>query len=218
MTLNRPRHSLAGLSILSIALTLYGCESMSPRERGTAGGAAAGALAGAVIGSATGGRAGTGAVIGGVIGAVAGNLWSKSMEEKKAAMERATAGTNVTIARTPDNQLQVSLPNDISFDIGSAALKPELRSVLDQLAQGLDANVLVRVIGHTDSTGGDAVTDPLSLRRAQTVRDYLDTRGVAADRMQIEGRGAREPVADNATEAGRAKNRRVEILLREPQT
>jgi outer membrane protein OmpA-like peptidoglycan-associated protein len=96
-------------------------------------------------------------------------------------------------------------------------LKPELRGVLDQLAQGLDTTVLVRVIGHTDSTGGDAVNDPLSLRRAQTVRDYLDTRGVPTARMQIEGRGAREPVADNATEAGRARNRRVEVLLREPQ-
>ncbi|MDC8773007.1 OmpA family protein [Roseateles albus] len=205
------------VTVLAGALALAGCESMSPREKGTVGGAAAGAATGAVLASVTGGKAGTGAVIGGVIGAVAGNLWSKRMEEKKAAMERATAGTGVTVAKTADNQLQVSVPSDISFDIGSATIKPELRGVLDQFAQGLDATMLVRVIGHTDSSGSDAINDPLSLRRAQSVRDYLDTRGVPAARMEIDGRGSREPLADNASEAGRAKNRRVEIFLREPQ-
>jgi outer membrane protein OmpA-like peptidoglycan-associated protein len=208
---------LALVAAIGTALALTGCESMSPRQKGTAGGAAAGAAAGAVLSSVTGGRAGTGAVIGGVIGAVAGNLWSMRMEEKKAAMERATAGTGITVAKTPDNQLQVSVPSDISFDVGSAMLKPELRGVLDQFAQGLDSTILVRVVGHTDSTGNDAINDPLSRSRAQSVRDYLDTRGVPAARMQIEGRGSREPVADNASEAGRAKNRRVEIFLREPQ-
>ena len=211
------RRTPAVVLALALAVALAGCENLSERQKGTATGAAVGAAAGAVLGSVTGGKAATGAVIGGAVGAIAGNLWSRRMEEKKAAMERSTAGTGITVARTADNQLQVSVPSDISFDVGSAALKPELRGVLDQFAQGLDATVLVRVIGHTDSTGGDAVNDPLSLRRAQTVRDYLDTRGVPPSRMQIEGRGSREPVADNATEAGRAQNRRVEIFLREPQ-
>ena len=191
---------------------------MSERQKGTATGAAIGAAAGAVLSSATGGRAGTGALIGGAVGAVAGNLWSKRMEDKRAAMERATAGTGIEVVRTADNQLRVNVPSDLSFEVNSAALKPELRSVLDQFAQGLDATLQVRIVGHTDSTGGDAINDPLSLRRAQTVRDYLDTRGVPAGRMTIEGRGSREPLAENGTEAGRAKNRRVEILLREPQT
>ena len=75
---------------------------------------------------------------------------------------------------------------------------------------------LVSIIGHTDSTGSDAINNPLSVARAQAVRDHLIARGVAAARIQTEGRGEREPVADNGSEAGRAKNRRVEIFLREP--
>ena len=140
------------------------------------------------------------------------------MEDKRAAMERATAGTGIEVQRTADNQLKVNVPSDLSFDVNSATLKPELRPVLDQFAHGLDSTMLVRIIGHTDSTGSDAINNPLSLNRAQTVRDYLSTHGVPAQRMAIEGRGSREPLADNASDAGRAKNRRVEILLSEPQS
>ncbi len=211
-------HRIAALAIAAAAATaLSGCASMSERQQTTAKGAGIGAVAGAVIGSATGGKAGTGAVVGGALGAIAGNLWSRRMEEKKAAMERATAGTGISVIQTADNQLRVSAPSDLSFDLNSAALRPALRAVLDQFAQGLDPRMLVRIVGHTDSSGGDAVNDPLSLRRAQAVRDHLDTRGVQASRMAVEGRGSREPLADNATAEGRAQNRRVEIFLREPQ-
>ena len=202
------------------ALTMSGCatyDGLSERQKGTATGAGIGAVTGAVIGSATGGRAGTGALIGGAIGAVAGNLWSKRMEDKRAAMERATAGTGIEVQRTADNQLKVNVPSDLSFDLNSATLKPELRPVLEQFAQGLDTTMLVRIIGHTDSSGSDAINNPLSLQRAQTVRDFLSTHGVPAQRMAIEGRGSREPVAENSSEAGRARNRRVGILLSEPQ-
>ena len=196
---------------------LAGCQTMSEREKGTAQGAAIGAVAGALIGKATGGKAGTGAVAGAAVGAIAGNLWSKRMEDKRRAMEQATAGTGIEVTRTSDNQLKVNVPSDLSFDTGRADLKPGLRPVLDQFAQGLDASTRVVIVGHTDSTGSDAINDPLSLQRAQTVRDYLAVRGVSAVRMEIAGRGSRGPRADNATEAGRAKNRRVEIFLREPQ-
>jgi outer membrane protein OmpA-like peptidoglycan-associated protein len=139
------------------------------------------------------------------------------MEEKRAAMERATQGTGIEVARTPQNELRVNVPSDFSFDVGRSAIKPGMRPVLDQFAQGLDPNMRVRVIGHTDSTGTDAINNPLSRDRAESVRDYLVARGVAAPRIQVEGRGAREPVADNGSEAGRAQNRRVEIFLREPE-
>ena len=190
---------------------------MSERQRGTAGGAAIGAGTGAVLGAITGGNAGTGAVVGGVIGAVAGNLWSRNMEAKRAEMERATSGSGIEIRRTNDDQLQVTVPNDLSFDVNSAAIHPQLRPVLDQFAKGLDQNTLVQIVGHTDSSGGDAINIPLSLARAQAVRDYLSNRGVALQRMQADGRGSTEPLADNATGNGRAKNRRVEIFLREPK-
>lgn len=200
-----------------LALAVSGCANMSPREEGTAKGAAAGAVGGAVIGAVTGGGAARGAVIGGVVGAVAGNLWSKRMEDKRIAMERATAGSSIEVARTADDQLKLSVPSDLSFDVGSAELKPALRPVLEQFAQGLGATAAVRIVGHTDSTGSAAINDPLSVHRAQSVRDFLVTRGVPAQRMSVEGRGAREPIADNATEAGRARNRRVEIFLSEPR-
>ena len=215
MTRTTPRRS-AALSILATVVALAGCETMSEREKGTAQGAAIGAAAGALIGAATGGSAGQSAVIGGVVGAVAGNLWSKNMEDKRKAMEAATAGTGIEVARTQDNQLQVNVPSDLSFDIGRADIKPALRPVLDQFAQGLDPKMRVRIVGHTDSTGNDAINDPLSVQRATSVRNYLSNRGVDPARTEVQGRGSREPVADNTTEAGRAMNRRVEIFLSEP--
>lgn len=215
MTRTTPRRS-AALSILATVVALAGCESMSEREKGTAQGAAIGAAAGALIGAATGGSAGQSAVIGGVVGAVAGNLWSKNMEDKRKAMEAATAGTGIEVARTQDNQLKVNVPSDLSFDIGRADIKPALRPVLDQFAQGLDPKMRVRIVGHTDSTGSDAINDPLSVQRATSVRNYLSNRGVDPARTEVQGRGSREPVADNTTEAGRAMNRRVEIFLSEP--
>ncbi|MFN4116173.1 MAG: OmpA family protein, partial [Inhella sp.] len=176
-------------TLLVTALLLSACANMSERERGTAQGAAIGAVAGAVIGKATGGKAGQSAVIGGAVGAVAGNLWSKRMEDKRKAMEAATAGTGIEVSRTTDDQLRVNVPSDLSFDIGSAALRPSLRPVLEQFAQGLDASMLVRIVGHTDSTGSDAINDPLSRQRAETVRNFLADRGVASTRISVDGRG-----------------------------
>ncbi len=203
---------------LSAAMLLGGCENMNETQRGTAIGAGIGAAAGAVLSSATGGKAGTGAVVGGALGAVAGNVWSKKQEERRAQLEQATQGTGVEVSRTADNQLKVNIPNDISFDTGSAAIKPALRQVLDPFAQSLrgDPGARISIIGHTDSTGPESVNNPLSLSRAQSVRDYLTDRGVPAGQMEVAGRGEREPIASNDTAAGRAKNRRVEIYLREP--
>lgn len=212
---NTSRRSAALLTLAAV-VALAGCESMSEREKGTAQGAGIGAVAGAVISAATGGKAGTGAVVGGAAGAIAGNLWSKRMEDKQQAMQAATAGTGIDVARTSDNQLRVNVPSDFSFDVGRADIKPAMRPVLDQFAQGLDPNMRVRIIGHTDSTGGDAINDPLSVQRATSVRNYLANRGVNASRTEVYGRGSHEPVADNNSDAGRAMNRRVEIFLSEP--
>lgn len=203
--------------LMAASLLATGCANMGERERGTAAGAGIGAAAGAIISTTTGGKAGSGALIGGVLGAAAGNLWSKRMEDKRKAMEKATAGTGVTVDRTADNQLKVNVPSDISFDTGRSDIRAELRPVLDQFAQGLDATMHVRVVGHTDSTGSDAVNDPLSVERARSVREYLASKGVASQRVEISGEGARQPIADNATADGRSRNRRVEIFLREPQ-
>jgi outer membrane protein OmpA-like peptidoglycan-associated protein len=209
------------LALLSAAvLATTGCAdmNMSERQRGTAIGAGAGAVAGAVLGNATGGHNTTrGAVIGGALGAIAGNVWSKRMEDKRAAMQQATQGTGIEVSRTPNEELKVNVPADFSFDVGRADIKPPMRPVLDQFASGLDAHQVVRIIGHTDNTGSDAINNPLSVNRANAVRDYLLARGVPAARITTEGHGSYEPVADNTSEAGRARNRRVELYLRDTQ-
>jgi len=216
--------SLRQLSIASAsaaALLLGACADMTPEQKGTATGAGAGAVGGALLGAAFGNRntAAAGAVIGAAAGAIGGNIWSKRMEEKQRALEQQTQGTGVEVSRTADNQLKVNVPSDISFDSGKANIKPELRSVLDSFANGLkdDPSTRVRIVGHTDNTGSDAINNPLSEERAVSVRNYLHDRGISGSRIETAGRGDHEPIADNNTEAGRAKNRRVEIFLREPE-
>jgi outer membrane protein OmpA-like peptidoglycan-associated protein len=204
------------ITTLAAAVLLAGCADMntgmSDTTRNTAIGAGIGALAGAAIGGDA-----KGALIGAGVGAAGGYIWSQHMEQKKQAMQRATMGSGVAVVQTPDNQLKLEVPSDISFAVGRADLNPRLRPILDQFANGLaqQQGTEVRIIGHTDNTGGDALNDRLSLERAQSVRGYLLGRGVRADTIQVAGRGEREPVADNSTEAGRAQNRRVEIFLGE---
>ena len=201
------------VALAAAVLLASGCSSMSERERGTATGAGVGAVAGAVLGSATGGKAGTGAVVGGAVGAVVGNLWSKRMQDKQEALAKASAGTGIDVARTTDDRLRLNVPADFSFAVGRSDIRPEMRPVLDEIGRNLDKNVHVTIVGHTDSTGGDALNEQLSIDRAAAVRDYLSVRGVAPSRVSVQGRGAREPVASNSTDAGRAANRRVEIYL-----
>jgi outer membrane protein OmpA-like peptidoglycan-associated protein len=206
----------SSILVLATVVGLAACSSMTDRQKHTATGAGVGAATGAAVGAATGGNAATGAVVGGAVGAVAGNLWSRHMENKRAEMQRATQGTGIEVARTPDNQLKVSVPADFSFDSGSAQIKPQMRPVLDQLAQGLDPKTRVSIVGHTDNVGGEELNNRLSLDRATNVRDYLRNHGVDQSRMITNGRGEQQPIANNDTAIGRAQNRRVDIFLNEP--
>jgi outer membrane protein OmpA-like peptidoglycan-associated protein len=207
------------LSMACAALLATGCANMTETQRGAAQGAGIGALGGAVIGGIADGRSGAtrGAAIGGALGGAGGYIWSQRMEEQKRAMEQATQGTGVAVTQTADNQLKLEVPSDVSFAVNRADIQPNFRPVLDRFSQTLNQNpaATVRVIGHTDSTGTDAINDPLSINRAASVRDYLAARGVSPQRVQIDGRGAREPVTSNATDLGRAQNRRVEIFVGE---
>ena len=216
------RFRSVSLLATSVALALGGCANMSESQQGTAKGAAIGAAAGAVLGAVTGGSksAGKGAVLGAGAGALGGYIWSKKMQEQKAAMEQATAGTGVAVSQTPDNRLKLDIPSDISFDVGRSAIKSDFAGVLNQFATSLNANqaTVISIVGHTDSQGSDAVNNPLSVDRANSARDYLIARGVAATRFNTDGRGSHEPIADNSTTEGRAKNRRVEIYVAEPAT
>lgn len=220
-SIQRKQTSVQALAVcLAGAVLLQGCASsnMTPEQQATLKGAVIGAVAGAVIGEATGGKAGQGAVIGGVAGAVIGNVWSRQMEEKRKALEQATKGTGIDVARTADNRIKLNVPSDFSFDTNRANIKPTMKPVLDEIARGLTNSVVVDVVGHTDSTGTDAINVPLSIERASSVRDYLSTRGVATTRIGISGVGATQPVASNDTVAGRAQNRRVEIFMADKGT
>lgn len=209
------------ISALVLALSLAGCANMSETQKGTAKGAGIGAGVGAVVGALAGGKKGAliGAAVGAGGGAIAGNVWSKRMEAQKRDMEQATAGTGVAVTQTADNRLKLEIPSDISFDKGRADIKPNFRPVLDQFATSLASNPAskITIVGHTDSSGSDAVNDPLSVNRAANTRNYLVTRGVASDRFTISGRGSHEPLVANDTAANMAKNRRVEIFVAEPE-
>ena len=209
------KYLLSGVAAVVILAT--GCAEMSDTQRRTATGAGVGALAGAVLSSATGGRAGTGAVVGAGVGALGTYIWSQNMERQKREMEQATQGTGIAVTQTQDNQLKLDIPSDISFAVGRSDIQSNFAPVLDRFADGLrnNPNTDVRIIGHTDNTGSDAVNNPLSLDRAASTRNYLTGRGVDGRRIAIEGMGERQPIATNDTAQGRSRNRRVEIYVGE---
>jgi outer membrane protein OmpA-like peptidoglycan-associated protein len=198
---------------------LSGCASMDESQQRQAKTAGIGAAAGAAVGAVAGGseHRGRGAAIGAAIGALGGYVWSQRMENQRKEIETATQGTGVEVQKTQDNRLRLLIPGDISFDPGRAEIKASFRPTLDRFAQSLVQNPssVIQIIGHTDATGNDAANLQLSRDRANATRDYLATRGVAQNRMMTDGRGAREPVASNDTDAGRARNRRVEIFVQE---
>lgn len=203
---------------LAAALVMSGCVTMTDTQRNTALGVGIGALAGAGVAKATGGKAGKGALMGAAVGGVGTYIWSAAMERQRQELEAATRGTGVSVTRTNDNQLMLAIPSDVSFDSNSAYINSQFRPVLNSFADSLrrNPNTNVVIIGHTDSTGGAHINDPLSLNRANATRDYIFTQ-VRGPRIQTEGRGAREPVASNDNASGRAKNRRVEVYVAEGQ-
>lgn len=202
--------------VLVASLSLAGCANMNQTERDTATGAGLGAIAGAVIGHQSG-RAGEGAVIGGILGAVAGNAWSNHMERQRVDMQRAAYGTGIIVTKTDDNRLKLHIPSDISFQSGRSDISPRFARFLDRFAANLNnyPSTAVAIVGHTDSSGSDAVNLPLSRDRAMQTRDYLINQGVAPHRFAVDGRSSYEPIASNTTAEGRKRNRRVEIYVYE---
>ena len=210
---------------LCALLMFTGCQSWSNMTKGgligAAGGAAGGAALGALVGKLTGGKTGVSAAIGAgvgtVVGTTAGLLIGKKMDKAAAAAAEVNNATVETI--TDANNLtavRVTFDSGIMFDTNKYALKSNAKSNLKDFAGVLkefnDADVAI--YGHTDSTGSDAINDPLSKNRADAVANYLLEMGVASAQLKfVEGKGSKEPVADNSTKAGRAENRRVEIYL-----
>lgn len=207
------------VALLAGTLALTGCVTdPDTGQRGlsrSGGGALAGAGAGALLGALLGGRNNRAEVLtGSGIGAIAGGAIGGYMDKQERELRARTANTGIEVERQGD-EINLKLPSGISFDFNSAAVKPEFRPVLDQVAQTLASyqSTFVDISGHTDSIGSDAVNQRLSEQRAKAVADYLGYQGVNAARMATRGFGKTYPIASNDTEQGRAENRRVEIKL-----
>ncbi len=196
------------LSILAIVAVLGGCASLSRTEKG----AVIGGATGAVVGTAVSKNDTKGAILGGAIGAVAGGIIGNYLDKQAEEMEQVEGAT---VTREGD-ELKVAFENKILFDIDKSELKPasqdQLATVADVLNKYPDTNIIV--MGHTDNTGSDEYNQGLSERRASAVESFLEYKGVGGSRITSKGYGETMPIADNATEAGRAENRRVELSIK----
>ena len=200
------------LTVALVAALAAGCATQ--RQTETAVGAGAGAATGAVIGGVAGG--GRGAAVGAGVGAAAGAAIGYNWQLIKEKLGIATQGSGVQVSEQKDGSLKVNVPGSVSFATGSATIEPKLYPTLDKIAATLNEYPAstIAITGHTDSVGGTDYNMDLSRRRAAAVADYLAQRNVQRNHMLVEGRGEAEPMADNATETGRAQNRRVEMVIR----
>lgn len=206
-------------SLAGLALTTGACVTdpeTGERRISRAGiGAAAGGVGGYLLGDLVGGRRDrTEKILGAGIGALAGAGVGAYMDRQERDLRERTRGTDIEVIRDGDN-LVLDMPSGITFAYDRADIQPQYRSTLDRVADVLAEynSTLVDVYGHTDSTGSDAYNQDLSERRARSVADYLASRGVRPERLGTRGYGESQPVASNATEEGRAENRRVEIKI-----
>lgn len=199
------------ISTIIIGLFIAGCSSWGRTTTGAVIGAGAGTAAGAVVGKTLGNTAAgalAGAAVGGTVGAIIGRQMDRKAEELAQELE------GVEIQRVEEG-IAISFDSGILFDFDSSALRPEARENLRKLAeimgQNNDSNLLV--VGHTDWIGDENYNLRLSERRARSAADYLVSQGLQRQRIEIEGKGEYEPIADNETEQGRQQNRRVEVAI-----
>lgn len=189
----------------------------NPRQRTTEG-AAIGAVAGGILGALTGGDGGErrrGALAGAVVGGLVGGAIGYNLDQQAAELQAELGNDRIQIINNGDF-LVVRMPDDILFDVDSAAVKPTLRADLTTLAANLQRypDSTIQVVGHTDNTGTSAYNQDLSERRASAVSQVLIGAGVNAGRIASSGLGETQPLATNLTPEGRALNRRVDITIR----
>jgi outer membrane protein OmpA-like peptidoglycan-associated protein len=215
--------AFGGLTAFVLIASLFaGCATTAPRpERQervtkrdrTAKGAGIGAAAGAAAAVLKGEREADEILAGAAIGAVVGGGIGAYMDRQQEKLARIP-GTSVE--RVGEDTLLVHFDSDVLFDVNSASLDSDGRTTLEDVAGVLEEYPKTAVIvqGHTDSTGSEEHNQELSERRASSVRAYLVSRGVDADRVAAVGMGEGYPVASNDSESGRQENRRVDILLK----
>lgn len=210
------------LTPLAAAILLAGCATSDPyggqtqrssTAMGTGIGAAIGAAAGALSGDGSTSRRDR-ALIGAAVGAAAGAGMGAYMDRQEQQLRDNLQGSRIEIDRRGDD-IVLNMPSSVTFGFDSAELTADARSALNEVANVLTqyTDTRVNIAGHTDSTGDASYNQRLSERRAQSVGSYLSQNGVSSMRLNTMGYGANQPVASNATEQGRAQNRRVEITL-----
>lgn len=208
------RFTFFGAIGLSIALLFSSCGASDTVKGGGIGGgagAAVGAGLGAIFGGGKGAAwgAGIGAVVGGTAGAIIGN----KMDKQKKELEQINGAQVESI--NDGQAIKVTFESGILFASSSSTLNAASQSALSNFAASLNNNpdTDIQIYGHTDSTGNDGINNPLSEQRAQSVYNYLMSKGVSGSRMVSKGFGSTQPIADNSTVSGRQQNRRVEIYI-----
>lgn len=198
---------------LCFALVLAGCNNT---QKGAAIGAGGGAVLGAIVGKLAGNTA-VGAAVGAAVGTGAGAIIGKKMDKAKAEAE---AVQNAKVESVTDANglaaVKVTFDSGILFATNKADLNIDAKNSLAKFATVLNNNADcdIAIIGHTDNTGSDAINQPLSVKRATSVSDYLKSCGVKTVQIKsVEGQGSGNPVADNSTAEGRKQNRRVEVYM-----
>ena len=198
---------------LCFALVLAGCNNT---QKGAAIGAGGGAVLGAIVGKLAGNTA-VGAAVGAAVGTGAGAIIGKKMDKAKAEAE---AVKNAKVESVTDANglaaVKVTFDSGILFATNKADLNIDAKNSLAKFATVLNNNADcdIAIIGHTDNTGSDAINQPLSVKRATSVSNYLKSCGVKTAQIKsVEGQGSGNPVADNSTAEGRKQNRRVEVYM-----
>lgn len=205
------KSTVVAVALATTVLFGAGCDSLTKTQKGTAIGAGAGGTIGAIIGKSAGNTA-LGAIIGGAVGGTAGAFIGRKMDRQAAEIKQTVPGA--TVERQGEGIL-VKFDSGILFDVNKTALKSAAQSNLTNLATSLTNNpqTNILIVGHTDNTGSASLNQDLSVRRAESVKAYIASHGVGSGRLTTQGKGFNEPIADNATESGRAQNRRVEIVI-----
>ena len=208
---------IATLLIALMATAAFAADPATTRDKtrkGAAIGGVAGAIAGAIIHNNRGsGNAKRGAIIGGAVGAATGAIVGAMMDKQERELRQIEG---IDVARTNDDELRVTMRNEILFDYNSASLRGMSRDELAEMADVFNryGDTTIVVAGHADSTGSDSYNQRLSERRADSVASYLQNQGVRGSRIDSLGYGESRPKTSNATASGRQQNRRVEIYVR----
>lgn len=204
------------LSII-VSMMVAGCATDDPDRRAKTG-AAIGAIAGAVLGHQIKGKKGRfiGAAVGAITGAAVGNYMDKQQKEFEDALAEEQRRDELQIQRMNDDSLKINISNEVSFDFDSASLKPAFTPSLNKVANLLSRyeKTVIHVVGYTDSVGREDYNQRLSEKRAGSVAGFFTSHGVPQSRIVALGRGETQPRASNATENGRAQNRRVELIIK----